>query len=122
MGPNAANRKIGGRSLMMISIVFVLFIMLFFLPFLPGIAELVRKEDADPLYIAMDYIKDPRYFGKSFKELLHQATDGFTSAPGIGASMAFPLPPAITGQPQEIILNHHYLQLSFCRRNCPLSG
>ena len=83
MGPNAANRKIGGRSLMMISIVFVLFIMLFFLPFLPGIAELVRKEDAEPLYIAMDYIKDPRYFGKSFKELLHQATDGFTSAPGI---------------------------------------
>jgi predicted acyltransferase (DUF342 family) len=67
----------------MISIVFVLFILLFFLPFLPGIIEMVRKEDADPLYIAMNYIKDPRYFGKSFKELLHHATDGFTAAPGI---------------------------------------
>ena len=31
----------------------------------------------------MNYIKDPRYFGKSFKQLLHQATDGFTAAPGI---------------------------------------
>jgi len=67
---------------MMISIVFVLFILLFILPFLPGITELVRKEDAEPLYIAMNYIKDPRYFGKSFKELLHRATDGFTAAPG----------------------------------------
>lgn len=68
---------------MIISIVFALFILLFFLPFLPGLVEIVRKEDADPLYIAMNYIKNPRYFGKSFKELLHQATDGFTSAPGI---------------------------------------
>jgi predicted acyltransferase (DUF342 family) len=68
---------------MMLSIVFALFILLFFLPFLPGIIEIVRKEDADPLYIAMNYIKDPRYFGRSFKELLHQATDGFTSVPGI---------------------------------------
>jgi predicted acyltransferase (DUF342 family) len=67
---------------MTISIIFVLFIALFFLPFLPGISELVRKEDADPLYIAMDYIKDPRYFAKSFKQLLYQATDGFTAAPG----------------------------------------
>jgi len=68
---------------MTISIVFVLFILLFFLPFLPGIVEIVRKKDADPLYIAMNYIKDPRYFGKSFKQLLYQATDGFTSSSGM---------------------------------------
>jgi predicted acyltransferase (DUF342 family) len=68
---------------MMISIIFVLFILFFFLPFLPGIIEIARKEDADPLYIAMDYIKDPRYFGKSFKLLLSRVTNGFTSAPGI---------------------------------------
>lgn len=68
---------------MMLSIIFVFFILLFFLPFLPGIVEIARKEDADPLYIAMDYIKDPRYFGKSFKQLLSHATNGFTSAPGI---------------------------------------
>ena len=68
---------------MTLSIVFALFLLLFFLPFLPGIAEIVRKEDADPLYIAMNYIKDPRYFGKSFKELLRQATKDFTSDFGI---------------------------------------
>jgi predicted acyltransferase (DUF342 family) len=83
MGPCGAGRKIGGHETMMISIVFMLFILLFFLPFLPGILEIVRKEDADPLYIPMNYIKDPRYFGKSFKELLRQATDGFTASPGI---------------------------------------
>ncbi len=68
---------------MTISIVFALFVLLFFLPFMPGIVELVMKEDADPLYIAMNYIKDPRYFGKSFKQLLNQATNNFTSRHGI---------------------------------------
>lgn len=68
---------------MMISIIFVLFILLFFLPFLPGIIEIARKKDSDPLYIAMDYIKDPRYFGHSFKRLLSQATNGFTTAQGV---------------------------------------
>lgn len=68
---------------MTISVVFALFVLLFILPFLPGIMELMRKEDADPLYIAMNYIKDPRYFGKSFKQLLNQATNNFTSRPGI---------------------------------------
>lgn len=31
----------------------------------------------------MDYIRNPRYFGRSFKRLLHQATAGFTLTPGI---------------------------------------
>lgn len=61
----------------------MLFILLFFLPFLPGILELFRREDAEPLFISMDYIRNPRYFGKAFKRLLHRATAGFTLSPGI---------------------------------------
>jgi cytoskeletal protein CcmA (bactofilin family) len=60
---------------MLILGVFILLILLFLLPFLPGVAELVRKEDCDPLFIPMDYTKDPRYFGKSFKHLIQQATE-----------------------------------------------
>jgi len=61
----------------------ILFILLFFLPFLPGILELIRKEDAEPLFISMDYIRNPRYFGKAFKRLIHRATAGFTLSPGM---------------------------------------
>jgi len=68
---------------MYIAISFILFILLFFLPFLPGVIELFRKEDAEPLFISMDYIRNPRYFGKAFKRLLHRATAGFTLSPGV---------------------------------------
>ena len=68
---------------MLISTVFIFFIILLLLPFLPGILELIRKKDAEPLFIKMDYIRNPRYFGKSFKMLLHRATAGFTLCPGM---------------------------------------
>lgn len=68
---------------MLIIISIILFIILFLLPFLPGILELIRKEDAEPLFISMDYIRNPRYFGKSFKRLIHRATAGFTMSPGM---------------------------------------
>lgn len=68
---------------MLIATVFLSFILLLLLPFLPGIFELIRKKDADPLFIPMDYLRNPRYFGKSFKRLLHRATAGFTLSPGM---------------------------------------
>jgi predicted acyltransferase (DUF342 family) len=68
---------------MTILIVFILFLLLLILPFLPGIIELLRKDDAEPLFIHMDYAKDPRYFGKSFKYILRQAAAGVTVGPEI---------------------------------------
>jgi predicted acyltransferase (DUF342 family) len=65
----------------MLIIVFILFILLFALPFVPGILEMFIKKDADPLFIAMDYIKDPRYFGKSFKNILQTAATGLETGP-----------------------------------------
>jgi predicted acyltransferase (DUF342 family) len=68
---------------MLIFLIFIFFIILFLLPFLPGIIELIRKEDAKPLFVSMDYIRNPRYFGKSFTRMIHRATAGFTFSPGI---------------------------------------
>jgi predicted acyltransferase (DUF342 family) len=60
---------------MIIAIIFFLFLILLLLPFLPGILELSKKKDAEPLFIAMDYIRNPRYFSKSFKEMLIPALE-----------------------------------------------
>jgi predicted acyltransferase (DUF342 family) len=67
---------------MFIWIVFILFIALLLLPFIPGILELIKKEDSEPLFISMDYTRNPRYFGKSYKMLLNRATSGLTLSPG----------------------------------------
>ncbi len=52
---------------------FVLFTLLLLLPFLPGIAELLIREDDNPLDIKQDFSKDPAFFGKSFQKILAQA-------------------------------------------------
>lgn len=67
---------------MLIWIVFILFILLLLLPFIPGILEIIKKEDSEPLFIAMDYTRNPRYFGKSFKMLLNRSTSGSALSPG----------------------------------------
>ncbi len=53
-----------------IYLLFPLFLVLLLLPFLPGIIELIKPRDSEPLFIRMDYSKDPRYFGSTFKDLL----------------------------------------------------
>ncbi len=63
------NRKIQGNKTMIVYIS-LLFIILILLPFLPAFYELVKKEDAEKLFIDMDYSRDPRYFGKSFREII----------------------------------------------------
>jgi predicted acyltransferase (DUF342 family) len=68
---------------MIIGIIFIFFILLFSIPFIPTFVEIMRKEDSDPLYIPMSYIRDPRYFAKSFKQILEQATNGFTLGHGM---------------------------------------
>ena len=48
----------------------VLWVILLLIPFLPGILELRRPRDAAPLFIDMEYTKDPGYFGKSFRGVI----------------------------------------------------
>lgn len=66
----------------MIWIILFFFCILFFLPFFPGTIELVKKTDANPLFIPMDYIRNPRYFGKSFKQLLFRSLTAIGQKPG----------------------------------------
>ncbi|MBN2242449.1 MAG: polymer-forming cytoskeletal protein [Acidobacteria bacterium] len=68
---------------MLIAIAALLLFALFALPFLPGILEWVRKQDAEPLFISMEYIRNPRYFGKSFRRILKSADFGTGTEPGI---------------------------------------
>jgi predicted acyltransferase (DUF342 family) len=56
--------------MMIMIFVLIAFFMLLLLPFIPGIVELRRPRDAGPLFIDMEYTKDPRYFGKSFKGIM----------------------------------------------------
>ena len=55
---------------MLLVLCFVLLAILFVLPFVPGAREIRRKEDAAPLFINMNYCKDPRYFAVSFRKLM----------------------------------------------------
>jgi len=54
----------------LLAFIFPLFLIMAVLPFLPAILELVRKKDDQPLYVNMDYSKDPRYFDHSFRDKL----------------------------------------------------
>ncbi len=56
---------------MMLLAAFILLVLLFILPFVPGARELAKKQDASPLYINNEYLKDPRYFAFSFRKLFH---------------------------------------------------
>lgn len=66
----------------MIFVVFILFILMLLLPFLPGVAELIREEDSHPLYIPMEYMRNPRYFGISFKKIIFRAVGGLQRKAG----------------------------------------
>lgn len=70
MGQNGAVPEQRAKYLMLVIAACVIFLILLFIPFIPGILELRRPRDAAPLFIDMEYTKDPRYFGKSFKSAI----------------------------------------------------
>ncbi len=64
---------------MIIFLVFLALLVLLIIPFLPGIAEIIRKKDANALFIPEHYARNPRYFGISFKQIIKHAAAGFTA-------------------------------------------
>lgn len=50
-----------------------LLLVMFLLPFVPAYYEFVRKRDAAPLSIKMDYVKDPHFFSQSFKQKFNES-------------------------------------------------
>jgi hypothetical protein len=55
---------------MLLALCFIFLAILFALPFFPGICEFYNAQDSSPLYIDMNYSKDPRYFAVSFRKKL----------------------------------------------------
>jgi len=53
-------------------VVTLTFLSMILIPFIPGIIETFRPKDDYPLPVKMDYSKDPRFFGKSFRAKLNQ--------------------------------------------------
>lgn len=58
----------------MIYLCIILFIILLVLPFLPAAWEMKAKRDDGNLFIRNSYVRDPRYFSDSFKQLLFKST------------------------------------------------
>ena len=68
---------------MLLVLCFVLLAILFVLPFIPAAREIRRKDDATPLFINMNYCKDPRYFAMSFRKLMLKSIGNMS--PGLHA-------------------------------------
>lgn len=68
---------------MTVLLIFLFFFFLLLLPFIPGIMELLKPRDSASLSIKMDYKKDPRYFGKFFKNLIETAVPADNLTTGI---------------------------------------
>jgi predicted acyltransferase (DUF342 family) len=68
---------IKGKMPQVIFLVFLSFAILLLIPLLPGLRELIKPKDSSPLFIKMDYFKEPRYFDRSFKKVLE---DGLQNA------------------------------------------
>jgi predicted acyltransferase (DUF342 family) len=56
--------------------------LLIVLPFIPGLVEIWRPRDRYPLPVDMNYVKDPRYLGRSARALLSAALRGDDGPPG----------------------------------------
>ena len=55
--------------------ILIVFIIMLFLPFSPAIQELIQKKDDQPLFVSMNYSKDPRFFDHSFRNKLKANVD-----------------------------------------------
>ncbi len=56
-----------------IVILLILLVVMLIIPFIPGLLELYMPKDDKPLFINVNYSKDPGYFGSSFKSYLEKA-------------------------------------------------
>jgi len=72
-----------GKAPQIIFLVFLSFLLLLLIPLLPGLKELIKPRDSAPLPIKMDYVKEPRYFDRSFKKVLEDGLQNAGYSPGI---------------------------------------
>lgn len=63
-------RRKTGFSLTLQIIVLLIFFLMLFTPFIPGLIELHKPKDDQPLHVDLEYAKNPRYFGNSFRNIM----------------------------------------------------
>jgi predicted acyltransferase (DUF342 family) len=68
---------------MTILVIIIIFFFMILIPFLIALKELWKPKDNKPLYIDMHYSKDPLYFGRAFKNLVHEKIESNKSPVGI---------------------------------------
>jgi predicted acyltransferase (DUF342 family) len=73
----AAHGRTGGATLLLLG-----FVLLILVPFVPGLFEVYWPRDRYPLPLNVDYVKDPRYLGRSARAILRAALGGLTEVPG----------------------------------------
>lgn len=66
------------------------------LPFLPGLAELIRRKDTKPLELSAAVKRDPRYFGKAFRNLLRPHLERVGSEPPYRVEVVLRRPEVLT--------------------------
>jgi hypothetical protein len=64
-----------GLATMLKALIFLIFLMMFLTPFIPGLIELQNPTDDEALPVDLGYAKDPRYFGHSFRRMIHGAVE-----------------------------------------------
>ncbi|MEM2960755.1 MAG: hypothetical protein QXU67_04035, partial [Candidatus Bathyarchaeia archaeon] len=62
--------KVASRNPYILVAILFIFVGMLFIPFIPSILEIRNPKEDEPLAITMDYTKDPRYFGRSFRRRL----------------------------------------------------
>ena len=64
-------------------VIILIFSGMLFLPFWPGLRESLWPRDEYPLPVNIDYSKDPRHLGNSFRRILFEGLGSNTATPGI---------------------------------------
>lgn len=65
------------------AVIILIFSGMLLLPFWPGLRESLWPRDEYPLPVNMDYSKDPRHLGSSFRRILFEGLGSNAAAPGI---------------------------------------
>lgn len=112
----------GGRSLSWIIIAAVILVCMVLIPIMPGIMELKRPRDNKALGINMNFSKDHKYFGRSFKEILDRGLGTEkTVTPGV-YTIALSKPEAVRVVLEERIPDQQKIDQIYYLANDCVSG
>lgn len=78
----ARSHEQSGYSRVALTGLLLAFVLLVLLPFAPGVSEIYRPRDQYPLPVNTEYVKDPRYLGRSAWTIVRQALNDLRQVDG----------------------------------------